>query len=320
LDKVIESSIKYIKAELEQMKIVSIWILALLITTLNAKENIQKKIKILKGTVEVTTTLIFNRDTEVIIKPNTTFIIYPKISIYFYGRVTAIGTAQEPIKFIAKDKTRPWGLVAVQGEATTGSKFHYCHFEDGSIDTRNLIHYTSQFNIHDMNYFEVKNCFVGKNHEGDDAMHIAYAKGIVDSCIFDGARSDALDIDISTVDITNNIFKNSGNDALDIMTTTMNASNNSFINTGDKGISVGEWSTATISDSTFKKTFIGVEIKDKSRVKASNLIFIDTKKIPIHLYNKNRRYDTGGFLEATNIKFIGNSRVKADKRSKYEIR
>jgi len=297
-----------------------ILILALLITTIHAKGTTKKSIEVLKGTINVTSTLIFSKDKEVIIQPNTTFIMYPEISIYFYGKVTAIGTKEKPIKFIAKDKTNPWGLVAVQGEATTGSKFHYCYFENGSTDIRNLIHYTSQFNIHDMSYFEVKNCFIGKNHRGDDAMHIAYAKGIVDHCTFDGARSDALDIDISVVTITNNLFKNSQNDALDIMTTTMNASNNIFINTGDKGISVGEWSTATISDSTFIKTYIGLEIKDKSKVKASNLKFIDTKKLPIHLYNKNKRYDTGGFLEATNIKFIGNSKIKADKRSKYEIK
>ena len=290
-------------------------LIALLVTTLNA----QNRIEVLQDRVVVTRTLIFDEKTEVIIKPNTTFIMYPQTSIYFYGKVTAIGTKQQPIRFIAKDKTKPWGLVAVQGKSTTGSKFYYCHFENGSIDTRHLIHYTAPFNIHDMDYFEVKNCFIGKNFKGDDAMHIAYSKGIVDGCTFNGARSDALDIDISDVNITNNIFKNSGNDALDIMTTTINASNNSFIDTGDKGISVGEWSRATISNSTFIRTYIGLEIKDKSEVTAFNLKFIDAKKVAINLYNKNKRYDTGGFLKATGIEFIGNSKIKADKRSSYEI-
>lgn len=291
-------------------------IIALLITIINA----QSKTVVIKGIIEIKKTLIFNEEKEVIIEPNTTFIMYPKTSIYFYGKVTAIGTNKQPIKFIAKDKNRPWGLIAVQGKSTTGSKFYYCYFENGSIDTRNLIHYTAQFNIHDMDYFEVKKCFIGKNFKGDDAMHIAYSKGIVDSCIFNNARSDALDIDISDVNITNNIFKNSGNDALDIMTTTMNATNNIFINAGDKGISVGEWSISEISNSTFIRTYIGLEIKDKSEVNASNLKFINAKNIAINLYNKNKRYDKGGFLKATNIKFIGNNKIKSDKRSNYEIK
>ena len=267
----------------------------------------------LSGIIHITKTKVFKQ--EVVIKPNTTFHMDANTSLYFYKKVTAIGTKEKAIKFIPKDESKPWGLVAVQGKATSGSKFHYCHFENGSVDTRNLIHYTSQFNIHDTDNFEVKNCFIGKNHIGDDAMHIAYATGTVDSCLFDGARSDGLDIDISDVNITNNIFKNSGNDGLDVMTTTMRASNNTFIDAGDKGISVGENSSATITDSSFTRTLIGLEIKDKSKVTASNLTFKDSKNIDINLYNKNKRYNEGGFLKLTHPNSHPPS-IKADKRSK----
>ena len=277
------------------------------------------KTKILQGTVKVDKTLVFDKYTQVIIKPNTTFIMDENTSIYFYAKVTALATKDKPIRFIAKDNKKPWGIVAVQGKAASGSKFEYVSFENGSVDIKNLIHYTAQFNIHDTDNFEVKNCFIGKNFKGDDAMHIAYASGIVDTCIFDGARSDALDIDISDVVVTNSTFKNSGNDGLDIMTTSMQASKNTFIDTGDKGISVGEWSDANITDSTFTKTFIGLEIKDKSKVIADNLLFIDSKDKAINLYNKNKRYDTGGYLKATNIKYIGNNKVTADAKSKVEI-
>ncbi len=273
--------------------------------------------KILEGAIDVNKTIEFNE--HITIKPGTTFIMDENSSIYFYGKVTAIGTKEKPIKFIAKDPKKPWGLVAVQGKETTGSKFVYVEFENGSIDTQNLIHYTSPFNIHNMDWFEVRNCKIGRNFVGDDAMHIAYAKGIVDHCEFTDARSDGLDIDISDVNITNNTFINSGNDGLDIMTTTMNASNNTFTDMGDKGISVGEWSEANISNSIFTRTNIGLEIKDKSKVIAHNLTFINTKEKAVNLYNKNKRYDTGGFLDAADITFVGNKIVKADKKSKVNI-
>ena len=283
-------------------------------------QNPSKKTIHLKGTIHIKETKVYDKYTTVTIAPNTTFQMDANTSLYFYGKVTAIGTKTKPIKFIAKDNTKPWGLIALQGKATSGSKFHYCYIENGSVDTRNLIHYTAQFNIHDMDNFEVKNSFIGKNYIGDDAMHIAYSTGLVDNCIFDGARSDGLDIDISDVNITNNIFKNSGNDGLDIMTTTMTASNNTFIDTGDKGISVGEWSDANITDSTFTRTMIGLEIKDKSKVVANNLTFVNTKDKAINLYNKNKRYDTGGFMQATNLKFIGNHVIKTDVLSKTVLR
>jgi len=282
--------------------------------------NYEQKKKVLSGTVEVKKTLVFDKFTSVSIKAGTVFKIYPNQSIYFYGIVKALGTKEKPIKFIAKDTTKPWGLVAVQGKSASGSVFRYCEFKDGSVDTRNLIHYTAPFNIHELDGFEVSHSKIGVNFLGDDAMHIAYSKGTVDSCFFENARSDGLDIDISDVNITNNIFYNSGNDGLDIMTTKMYASNNLFINTGDKGISVGEWSEVSINNSYFLNNEIGLEIKDKSKVVANNLIFKNAKQKAINLYNKNKRYNEGGTLNAKAIYLIGNTKISKDKKSKYNIK
>ncbi len=276
----------------------------------------KKSIKILEGNISVRKTLVFDSYTSVIIKPNTTFSMESNCSIFFYGKVEAIGTRQNPIRFIAKNKNRPWGIVTLQGQTTSNSRFEYCMFENGSVDTKNLIHYTSPFNIHDTQNFTVKHCTIGKNFIGDDAMHVAYANGTIEDSMFTDARSDGLDIDISKVTIKNCTFQNSGNDGLDIMTTKMNALNNTFMDTGDKGISVGEWSEANITNSTFTRTNIGVEIKDKSHVTASNLKFINSKEKAINLYHKNKRYDEGGFLKAKNLSFIGNSTVTVDKESK----
>jgi hypothetical protein len=276
-------------------------------------KSITKNI-ILEGEIEVKENLIFDKKTTITIKPNTTFILYPKKSIYFYGKVIAIGTKKYPIKFIAKDSSKPWGVITLQGQATSHSRFYYCSFNHGSVASKNLISYTAQFNIHDTTDFEIKSCTIGQNYIGDDAMHIAYSQGTVENSSFKGARSDALDIDISTVTINQNSFTNSGNDALDIMTSTMIANGNSFLNSGDKGISVGEWSTATISNSIFEKNHIGLEIKDQSIVEASNLTFINSKVKDINLYNKNKRYSQGGFLKGLNLNF---KTISIDKKSKF---
>ena len=82
---------------------------------------------------------------------------------------------------------------------------------------------------------------------------------------------------------------------------------------------MGEWSTADINDSLFLHTSIGLEIKDKSRVTANNLIYIESLDKAINLYNKNARYDEGGFLEADKLYFLANSDVIADKKSAYRI-
>lgn len=274
----------------------------------------------LKGVIEVSETLVFDKSTTIKIEPGTIFRMHPKKSIYFYGKVLAMGTKEKPIRFVAKDSKKPWGIVTVQGKKTAGSKFNFCYFENGSVDTRNLINYTAPFNIHNMDNFEVKNCTIGQNHIGDDSMHIAYAKGVVENSIFINARSDGLDVDIADVKIKNNIFYKSGNDGLDIMTTKMFASNNIFINTGDKGISAGEWSDVKLENSYFINNEIGLEVKDKTKLIAKNLVFENAIKKAINLYNKNKRYGSGGHLTGEAIYLIGNKKVKKDKTSSLDLK
>ena len=273
---------------------------------------------VLEGNITVKKDLIYDRYTDVVIKPDTIFLLYPKVSIFFYSKVEANATKHHPIKFIAKDPQKPFGSVVVQGKSASKSFFNYCIFENGSTTTKNLIHYTAQFNLHDLSSFTVQNTFIGKNFVGDDSMHIAYSKGSVKNCTFIGARSDALDIDISDIAVENCFFKDAGNDSLDIMTTKLLATNNTFINSGDKGISVGEASLATIQNSLFEKNYIGLEIKDNSKVYATKLTFKNSKYLDIHLYRKNKRYKWGGSLKAKDINF-SKKLLKYDRYSKVNI-
>lgn len=275
---------------------------------------------ILRGNIDVKSDFVFKENEKVKIESGTIFTMYPGTSVFFYGEVTANGSENKPIRFIAKDRLKPWGSVVLQGKKSSGSLFNYVEFSGGSVTSRNLINYTAQFNIHDTSDFKVTNCKVGHNHIGDDSMHIAYSSGTVDKTLFYNARSDALDIDISQVSITNSIFINSGNDSLDLMTTEANVKNNLFINAGDKGISTGEWSFGNFSNNLFYQCFIGVEVKDKSIVHAENSIFINNKDKAINLYNKNSRYDEGGEFFADKVVIIGNPLINADKRSSINIK
>ena len=278
------------------------------------------KTKVLSGKIIVNKDLTYDKYTTVKIKKGTTFLLKKGVSIFFYGKVLALGTKQEPIKFYPLNPNNPWGSIVLQGKNTKGSIFKYVEFKDGSIVKHNLIHYTAPFNIHNSPNFKVINCTIGRNFIGDDSMHVAYSKGIVENTTFINARSDGLDIDISDINVTNSIFLNSGNDGLDIMTTKLIAKNNIFINSKDKGISVGEWSDANITDSLFYKTFKGIEIKDNSKVYANNLFIVDSIDKSINLYNKNKRYPKGGQLEADNIYLYNNFKIKKDKKSKFYIK
>lgn len=274
-----------------------------------------KKI-ILQGNVHIHKTKIYNKNTHLIIKPGTTITLSPKQSIFIYGKLTAIGSKESPIEFKAKNPSKPWGIIAIQGQSASGSQLQHCRISNGSVDSRNLINYTAPLNFHDLKNFNVSHCRIERNYIGDDALHIAYAQGKIEHNIFSHAHSDSLDIDISHVSVNNNLFYASGNDGLDIMTTELSAHNNLFIKNADKGISIGEWSQAEITQSYFLENKIALEIKDQSIVTAKFLIIESSLNKAINLYHKNKRYNKGGELKASQISLIGNTKVTVDKRSK----
>lgn len=270
---------------------------------------------VLEGIIHIDKQRVYDANTQVTIMLGTTFIMYPEQSLYFHAKVIAKGTQRQPITFIAQNPAKPWGVVAIQGQAANGSQLEHWHISDGSVAVHNLIEYTAPLNLHDVNDFTVRYCTIGRNHIGDDAMHVAYAQGLIEHNTFIEARSDALDIDIAGVVVRHNGFYRSGNDALDIMTTQLQASNNLFIQSGDKGLSVGEWSHAHISQSYFYQNKIALEVKDQSVVVATELLIDDSRDKAINLYHKNKRYSKGGTLEASQIVFVGNDKVGVDKRS-----
>ena len=280
--------------------------------------DLQKKdleIVTFDGIVEVTEDLYFEENKKIYISPGTTFLIWPNKSIFFNGKVVAKGSKEFPINFLRKDIEEPWGVIVVNGEHANGSHFEYIKVSGGSIATNSLKNYSGQFNIHNIDNFLIKNSIFDKNSLGDDNLHVAYSRGDIIGSIFSNSLSDAVDIDIGNINVSQNIFINSGNDGLDIMTTNLNASKNVFINNGDKAISIGEWSSASIEDTIIYSPFMGLAVKDKSSVTVQNILIAYPKLNPISLYNKNIKYDEGGKLKLKNKIFIGINNISVDKLS-----
>ena len=282
--------------------------------------NMEVEIKVINfdGIVSVDNNLEFSNKTEVVIAPGTEFKLAPGKSIFFYGKVKAIGTKQKPIKFTRKEKDAPWGSIVIQGRGTASSALDFIEVKGGSTVVKNLISYTAQFNIHDTSDFLLSNCIISSNSIGDDSMHVAYSSGTIKKCAFLNAFSDALDIDISDVTVDDNIFYSSGNDGLDIMTTKLKATNNIIAYSNDKGVSVGEWSEAILDGNLFFDNNIGIAAKDKSTISLDGNVLLQTKQDAISAYNKNKRYDEGGKVSGWSY-IDQKEQVKLDKKSTIEV-
>lgn len=246
------------------------------------------------GYIDVDEDLIIEEGCKVSVSPGTTFAISPGKSIFIYGRLAAIGTSENPIRFIRKEPNRPWGSIVLQGSGVNGSRMEFLDVSGGSIASRNLVKYSGQINIHGVRDFVLKNCEIEKNEIGDDSLHIAYSKGKVSGCIFKDSFQDAIDVDISEVDLKDNVIINSGNDAIDLMTSVANMEKITVKTAGDKCFSIGEESNVSIVGSSLLKCDIGIAVKDGSKAKVANIEFKMIGGAAISLYQKNDRYDRGG--------------------------
>lgn len=265
---------------------------------------------VLSGEIIITEDQVFEAEQVVKILPGTTFKIAEGRSLVFYTKVLAEGTKASPILFLQLNSGKPWGSVVIQGKAANGSRLRNIKVTGGSVTKQRLISYPGQLNIHDVAGFQLEECLISENLVGDDSLHVAYSSGLINRCHFEKTAFDALDMDISDVTVSNSQFYQIGNDALDLMTSKVTIKDVYIEETGDKCISAGEESELLVFNTQFHRCFIGIAVKDQSKVSLNEVEFIAIKETPIALYQKNARYGAGGTI--TGDKIYGISKKDID--------
>lgn len=243
-------------------------------------------------------------DKPVKIMPGTTIFLGEKASIIFKNQVKSLGSKSNKINFI-KSSENSWGVVALIGEKTKDSIFEHTNLSGGSGGFYDGYEFTGMFSIYSSEGVNLSKVSISNNTDYDDLIHILYSSEIKfsDSTFYD-ARADAIDIDISDVEIENCSFINSGNDAIDSMTSKVIVTNTNIDKAGDKGVSAGESSQVYINNLTFNNTEIAVQSKDDSSVHINNSKFLNNK-IQLDAYQKNWRYGNGGKIKVIDSMFKG---------------
>jgi len=265
--------------------------------------NIKSEVQYWEGVKRFSGFNIINDD--ITIAPGTKIILEEGATLKVLGKVTAIGTKENPIAFEAKDKTKPWGAFALKDSKANDSIFKYCIFRDGSGDKGDLYEYTAMFSVHNVKNLLVESCEFYDSHKTDDMVHVIYSAATFKNTKFVRALSDAIDIDISDVIIENSEFIDSGNDSIDLMTSNAIVTNTRFFNSKDKGISIGERSNLLATNNTIRNSEIGMQSKDTSKAFIFDTSFIGNKKA-VDAYHKNLQYAEGGTISLENSIFENN--------------
>ena len=256
---------------------------------------------------------------NLIIEAGTQLFFSKDASLKILAKITAIGSAEQPIIIQAQDSNIPWGAFVLKGDKANGSVFKHTIFKGGSGYKGKLFEYTAMLSIHDVDDVLIEDSAFYDSKITDDMVHIIYADVKFLNTKFVRSNADALDVDISTVVVENCQFINSGNDSIDLMTAKAVVINTTFIDSLDKGVSIGEGSKLLAVNNLFEGNEIGVQSKDNSQAFIYDTTFNKNKKA-VDAYHKNWRYSEGGSITVDNCVMNNNDKnATVGKKSKITL-
>ncbi|NQU53346.1 MAG: lamin tail domain-containing protein, partial [Bacteroidetes bacterium] len=284
---------------------------------------------------------------KLIIEPGVELWMSDDVSIEINGSMVANGTEGEPVIFRSNPgaSNKKWGILNFVN-ADTSSLINVV-IEDASQGNHPLREIAAVSVFHSVltldgvvienvyanpvvaRYSDVKmvNSKLHSEITGD-LINIKYGKGFIDNCEFVGNNlpdTDAIDFD----DITDGVIQNCviynfigfNSDGIDIGEKAKNITmkNVAAYNITDKGISVGQQSSGTISNSIFVNCNLGIGLKDSSRVIIDHCTFYGNQT-SIACYEKNAG-DAGGNAIVTNsiLSNVYDATYISDSRSTINI-
>ena len=203
------------------------------------------------------------------------------------------------------------GAIAILGPDASGSVMQHTHLQGGSGGEVDGVRFTGMLSIHNASQIQLFGLRLSDNQIYDDMFHCVYCNDVqILNSVFEGAKSDAIDIDISKKMHLKNLFiQGAGNDSIDLMTSEAAIVDTTLVGAGDKGLSVGEASLAFLVNSRLLNNTVGVESKDGSVVYAFNADFLHNN-VHLSAYSKNWRYGAGGNIDIRKSLISGGTQLK----------
>jgi hypothetical protein len=236
----------------------------------------------------------FDPHETVTIRPGTQIFLDRDTSLLFEGKVLALGTAEQPITIARVDPEFPWGVVALQGAAASGSRFEHVRFLGGGGALIGRVEYKGSVCVHDATGVVFESCEFAANSRCDDLLNVVEGSADVLDCHFHDANADSIDYDMASGLIARNRIERSGNDGLDLMTCWPRVIQNVIRDSGDKGISIGEDSSPLVFGTTIERCARGIEVKDRSEPVILHSVVRECG-VGVYVHLKNWRYGEAGW-------------------------
>jgi hypothetical protein len=252
----------------------------------------RREIRILPGTWNVESDVVFPPGYRVTCREATTLKLGEQVNLISYSALDFRGSNEHPIRIVAGQHGAQ-GLVVLSAQhrsvldhvmfsgLSSPNKFSYqvtgaVTFYESDVDIRN-----SRFD----------------RLVAEDSLNLIRSSYSIESTVFSGAPSDALDADFAQGVISSSSFENCGGDAIDISEGHAEVVDVRIADAGDKGISVGEAGTVVVARVHIVDAPIGIASKDLSRVTVDD-VSISRAVVGLTAYQKKTEFGPG-HLEVT---------------------
>lgn len=234
------------------------------------------------------------------------------------GAIQLHGTKEQPIILTAQDTTKGWkGLAVLSAEQPS-------HLQYVTVEHTTGISYPRWELRGGVNFYESPVTITHstfQHNSAEDAVNLIHSEFTFSHNTLSDTGSDGLDIDFSRGLVTNSTFRNigsrGGGDAIDASGSDITIKHIAVEHASDKGISIGEKSTATITNITINDVNVGVVSKDLSTTVVTGLTLDSAKLAGLMAYIKKPSYGPAKLL-AENIK-LTNTNTTAIAQNKSVI-
>ena len=281
-------------------------------------EPSQATIRVAPGSWTVDGPLTVPHGVTLSVPAGVTLLFSERARITAYGPLRFEGTREKKVilKSMNDDAGKTWGGIAVIG-ASQPSLLSNVEVRGVRLDEENerrltgaVTFYESDVTIRDSRFIEL---------EAEDSLNIIHGKFELSNVAFDGAPSDAIDLDFSQGVIRGGHFTNIGGDGIDVGGSEVEVNAVVLKGIGDKAVSAGERSRVTGSDFQIEDVGMGIVSKDFSQVVVEDVRILNARVFGVAAYTKKTTFGPS-LLEVSRFSFEGSGRrAAAHKKSRVFI-
>ncbi|MFK8037014.1 MAG: right-handed parallel beta-helix repeat-containing protein [Crocinitomicaceae bacterium] len=249
----------------------------------------EDSILIKKGKYQIKSQICLPKNLSVVIEAGVTLELDSNIHFQINGSAFLLGTPLDPILIKPIYPDKPFGTFSIIGDGGSQTIINNIHVSGGKNSFFNGKLFSGQFAIYESNV-DIKNSSFSES-QGDDGLNIKYSKVNIENCSFINNFADQVDLDFCFAKVSSSIFYpqkiDANGDGLDLSGSYVKISDCSLTSFLDKGLSLGEKSTAIVTNCQFKDNANAIAVKDETSFYCWNNTFSNNKIIFTSFIKKN---------------------------------